>query len=205
MTATSMATGRVAHVDTAAISGKAARRAGLPVSWGAQIIQLNGGDRGEERREIIRRERAKKEEPGREEEEGRVHYKEKIEEGKMVKKAAKLMFDGGKRKKLAVTEQGYEQETQILSNNKVRAVRGANRTKIQAALWLQGEKKFFKAVKSNRVKGKNEEGTLKSAEGHRLRVLSSFPSSYLLCLRFHYDSLCLSTQPVIKLNTGPVL
>lgn len=48
VTATAVAAGRVAHVDTAAVSGQAARRAGLGVSRRAQIIQLNVGDRGKE-------------------------------------------------------------------------------------------------------------------------------------------------------------
>lgn len=48
MTATAVATGRIAHVDTAAVGGQTAWRAGLGVSWGAQIIKLNGGDRGQE-------------------------------------------------------------------------------------------------------------------------------------------------------------
>lgn len=34
------AAGRNAHVDTAAVGGAAARRAGLRVGWRAQIIQL---------------------------------------------------------------------------------------------------------------------------------------------------------------------
>lgn len=50
VTATTDATGRIAHVDTAAVCGQAARRAGLVVSRGAQVIQLYGGDRGEERK-----------------------------------------------------------------------------------------------------------------------------------------------------------
>lgn len=48
VTTTPVATGWIAHVDTAAIGGQAAWRAGLRVGRGAQIIQLNGGDRGEE-------------------------------------------------------------------------------------------------------------------------------------------------------------
>lgn len=48
VTATPVATRRVSHVDTAAIGGQAARGAGLRVGRGSQIIQLNGGDRGEE-------------------------------------------------------------------------------------------------------------------------------------------------------------
>lgn len=51
MTATAVATGRIAHVDTAAVGGQTAWRAGLGVSWGAQIIKLNGGDRGQEMEE----------------------------------------------------------------------------------------------------------------------------------------------------------
>lgn len=47
MTAAAMAAGWKAHVDTAAISGQAAWGAGLPVGRGAQIIQLNPGDRSE--------------------------------------------------------------------------------------------------------------------------------------------------------------
>lgn len=45
MTAPPVATGRVAHIDTAAISGQTAWRAGLGVSRGAQIIKLEGADR----------------------------------------------------------------------------------------------------------------------------------------------------------------
>lgn len=48
VTATTVAAGRIAHVDTAAVGGQAAWRTGLRVGRGAQIIQLNGGDRGEE-------------------------------------------------------------------------------------------------------------------------------------------------------------
>lgn len=48
MTSTTMATGRIAHVDTAAVCGQAAGRAGLGLSRGAQIIQLCGGDKGQE-------------------------------------------------------------------------------------------------------------------------------------------------------------
>lgn len=48
VTATPVATGWIAHVDTAAICGQAAWRAGLRVGRGAQIIQLNGRDTGEE-------------------------------------------------------------------------------------------------------------------------------------------------------------
>lgn len=49
VTATPVATGRIAHVDTAAIGGQAARRAGLRVGRGAQIVQLSGGDREKEK------------------------------------------------------------------------------------------------------------------------------------------------------------
>lgn len=45
MTATALATGRIAHVDTAAVGGQAAWRAGVRVSRGAQIVELNGGDK----------------------------------------------------------------------------------------------------------------------------------------------------------------
>lgn len=48
VTAAAVAAGRIAHVDTAAVGGQAARRAGLRVGRGAQIVQLSGGDRGEE-------------------------------------------------------------------------------------------------------------------------------------------------------------
>lgn len=48
VTAAAVAAGRIAHVDTAAVGGQAAWGAGLRVGRGAQIIQLNGGDRGEE-------------------------------------------------------------------------------------------------------------------------------------------------------------
>ncbi len=44
VTATPVATGWIAHVDTAAISGQAAWGAGLRVGRGAQIIQLSGGE-----------------------------------------------------------------------------------------------------------------------------------------------------------------
>lgn len=47
VTATTVATGRVAHVDTAAVCGQAAWRAGLVVSRGAQVIQLNGQEKRE--------------------------------------------------------------------------------------------------------------------------------------------------------------
>lgn len=42
MTTTAAAAGREAHVDTAAVGGQAARRAGLGFSWVPQIIQLRG-------------------------------------------------------------------------------------------------------------------------------------------------------------------
>lgn len=45
MTAAAVAAGRIAHVDTAAVGGQAAWRAGVRVGRGAQIIQLSGGDR----------------------------------------------------------------------------------------------------------------------------------------------------------------
>lgn len=47
MTATTRATGRETHVDTAAVSGQAAWGAGLGFGWVPQIIQLRGGDREE--------------------------------------------------------------------------------------------------------------------------------------------------------------
>ncbi|TNN58392.1 hypothetical protein EYF80_031403 [Liparis tanakae] len=43
VTATPVAAGGVAHVDTAAVGGQAARRAGLRVGRGAQIVQLKDG------------------------------------------------------------------------------------------------------------------------------------------------------------------
>lgn len=53
VTATPVATGWIAHVDTAAICGQAAWRAGLWVGRGAQIIQLNGRDTGEEMEGLV--------------------------------------------------------------------------------------------------------------------------------------------------------
>lgn len=47
MTAALVAAGWVAHVDTAAIGGQAARGAGLGVGRRAQVVQLSGGDREE--------------------------------------------------------------------------------------------------------------------------------------------------------------
>lgn len=46
MTAATVATGREAHVDTAAVRSEAAWRAGLGFGWAPQIIQLSRGDRG---------------------------------------------------------------------------------------------------------------------------------------------------------------
>lgn len=46
VTAAMVATGREAHVDTAAVRSQAAWRAGLGFSWAPQIIQLRRGDRG---------------------------------------------------------------------------------------------------------------------------------------------------------------
>lgn len=46
MTAATVATGREAHVDTAAVCSQAAWRAGLGFGWAPQIIQLRRGDRG---------------------------------------------------------------------------------------------------------------------------------------------------------------
>lgn len=48
VTAPPVAAGRKSHVDAAAICGQAARRAGLRVGRRAQIIQLEGGDTGED-------------------------------------------------------------------------------------------------------------------------------------------------------------
>lgn len=47
MTAATAAAGRKAHVDTAAVRGQAAWRAGLGFGWVPQIVQLRRGDRGE--------------------------------------------------------------------------------------------------------------------------------------------------------------
>lgn len=47
MTAAAAAAGREAHVDTAAVRGQAAWRAGLGFGWVPQIVQLRRGDRGE--------------------------------------------------------------------------------------------------------------------------------------------------------------
>lgn len=46
MTAATAAAGREAHVDTAAVRGQAAWRAGLGFGWVPQIVQLRRGDRG---------------------------------------------------------------------------------------------------------------------------------------------------------------
>lgn len=47
MTAATAAAGREAHVDTAAVRGQAAWRAGLGFGGVPQIVQLRRGDRGE--------------------------------------------------------------------------------------------------------------------------------------------------------------
>lgn len=47
MTAATAAAGREAHVDTAAVRGQAAWRAGLGLGWAPQVVQLRRGDRGE--------------------------------------------------------------------------------------------------------------------------------------------------------------
>lgn len=47
MTVAMAAAGREAHVDTAAVRGQAAWRAGLGFGWVPQIVQLRRGDRVE--------------------------------------------------------------------------------------------------------------------------------------------------------------
>lgn len=64
MTAPPVATGRKAHVDTAAVCGQAARRAGLWVSGRAQIVQLEEGDAGEDLKEKTEKITAKKSRAG---------------------------------------------------------------------------------------------------------------------------------------------
>lgn len=92
VTATPVATGWIAHVDTAAICGQAAWRAGLRVGRGAQIIQLNGRDTGEEMEGLVNLEKMRRKVNLKK---GDTGYEVKLEKYKQRKTTRKQEGKGG--------------------------------------------------------------------------------------------------------------